>query len=284
MKLIASGVANWAAIVKSPSFSRSSSSQTTTILPWRMSSIACSIVAERRGCFEVRSCACLRAVARRAWRDVHLDVDGCPLPAPLQESCARASRGSARPRNRLSPTALTVRLTPSSATEPFSTRYRASCGSTSISSTRAKPSSADRGDAAGAVDVALHDVSAEPVAGAQRELEVDARARAERTERGALRASRSWPPRGSRRRRATVAVRHTPLTAIESPSASCAGEPLSIRSVAPSRRARARSTRAEVGDQPVNTAARSRVALRTSPLPQARGDEQVLADALAARR
>ena len=33
MKLIASGVANCAAIVRSPSFSRSSSSQTTTILP-----------------------------------------------------------------------------------------------------------------------------------------------------------------------------------------------------------------------------------------------------------
>ena len=46
MKLIASDVTNWAAIVRSPSFSRSSSSQTTTILPSRMSSIACSIVAK----------------------------------------------------------------------------------------------------------------------------------------------------------------------------------------------------------------------------------------------
>ena len=46
MKLIASGVTNWAAIVRSPSFSRFSSSQTTTILPWRMSSIASSIVAK----------------------------------------------------------------------------------------------------------------------------------------------------------------------------------------------------------------------------------------------
>ena len=39
MKLIASGVANWAARVRSPSFSRSSASQTTTILPSRMSSM-----------------------------------------------------------------------------------------------------------------------------------------------------------------------------------------------------------------------------------------------------
>ena len=44
MKLIASGVANCAASVRSPSFSRSSASQTTTILPARTSSIASSIV------------------------------------------------------------------------------------------------------------------------------------------------------------------------------------------------------------------------------------------------
>ena len=46
MKLIASGVANWAAIVRSPSFSRSAASTTTTNLPWRMSSIASSTVAK----------------------------------------------------------------------------------------------------------------------------------------------------------------------------------------------------------------------------------------------
>ena len=46
MKLTASGVTNWAAIVRSPSFSRSSSSTTTTNRPARISSIACSIVAK----------------------------------------------------------------------------------------------------------------------------------------------------------------------------------------------------------------------------------------------
>src|SRR5690348_11221516 len=46
MKLTASGVANCAAIVRSPSFSRSAASTTTTNLPWRMSSIASSIVAK----------------------------------------------------------------------------------------------------------------------------------------------------------------------------------------------------------------------------------------------
>ena len=44
MKLIASGVANCAAITRSPSFSRSSPSQTTIILPSRMSSRASSMV------------------------------------------------------------------------------------------------------------------------------------------------------------------------------------------------------------------------------------------------
>ena len=45
MKLTASGVTNCAAIVRSPSFSRSSSSTTTTNRPARISSIASSIVA-----------------------------------------------------------------------------------------------------------------------------------------------------------------------------------------------------------------------------------------------
>jgi hypothetical protein len=45
MKLIASGVANCAARVRSPSFSRFSSSHTTTIRPPRISSIASSMVA-----------------------------------------------------------------------------------------------------------------------------------------------------------------------------------------------------------------------------------------------
>jgi hypothetical protein len=48
MKLIASGVANCAAIVRSPSFSRSAASTTTTNLPSRMSSRAASMRCERR--------------------------------------------------------------------------------------------------------------------------------------------------------------------------------------------------------------------------------------------
>ena len=49
MKLIDSGVTNWAAMVRSPSFSRPSSSQTTTMRPARMSARASSIVAKADG-------------------------------------------------------------------------------------------------------------------------------------------------------------------------------------------------------------------------------------------
>jgi hypothetical protein len=45
MKLMASGVTNWAAIVRSPSFSRPSSSHTTTIRPARISSMASGMLA-----------------------------------------------------------------------------------------------------------------------------------------------------------------------------------------------------------------------------------------------
>ena len=83
MKLIASGVANCAASVRSPSFSRSSSSQTTTILPWRISSIACSIVANtavpaRDSC----SCSCLHQPLHLLGEDVDLDVERARLPIP----------------------------------------------------------------------------------------------------------------------------------------------------------------------------------------------------------
>ena len=46
-----------------------------------------------------------------------------------------------------------------------------------IRTTRARPSSRTDSTLAGAVDVALDDVAAEPVAGAQRQLEVDRVAR-----------------------------------------------------------------------------------------------------------
>ncbi len=70
MKLTASGVANCAAIVRSPSFSRSSSSTTTTNFPWRMSSIASSIGAKTRVSVVTRLIVLsgFAPAARRTWR------------------------------------------------------------------------------------------------------------------------------------------------------------------------------------------------------------------------
>src|SRR2546423_3984354 len=81
MKLIASGVANCAAMTRSPSFSRSGASTTTTKRPCRMSSIASSTVAN--GVTSRRTL--MRAIVARSSgeqaldvlrQDVDLEVDG----------------------------------------------------------------------------------------------------------------------------------------------------------------------------------------------------------------
>ena len=122
MKLIVSGVANCAASVRSPSFSRSSSSQTTTILPGRMSSIASSIVAKGVG-------GAGALIARHRQQALHVLGEHVDLKVNAR-ALARVSP-SVRPLERLRDqrdgeavarrSALTVRLTPSTATEPFST-------------------------------------------------------------------------------------------------------------------------------------------------------------------
>src|SRR2546423_6373038 len=80
MKLIASGVANCAATTRSPSFSRSGASTTTTKRPCRMSSIASSTVAN--GVTSRRTL--MRAIVAPSpghepldvlRQDVHLEVD-----------------------------------------------------------------------------------------------------------------------------------------------------------------------------------------------------------------
>src|SRR3954467_4907556 len=75
MKLIASGVTNCAAITRSPSFSRSSSSTTTTILPAAMSSRASSMVANA-----ISGRLMGNELLHVFGEDVHLEVDGSPLP------------------------------------------------------------------------------------------------------------------------------------------------------------------------------------------------------------
>ena len=84
MKLIASGVANWAAIVRSPSFSRSAASTTTTNFPWRMSSIASSIVANGRPRLDLRA---------------HLSLGSYPGASPTgSQTSAETSRTTRSPR------------------------------------------------------------------------------------------------------------------------------------------------------------------------------------------
>src|SRR5207244_2001694 len=70
MKLIASGVANCAATTRSPSFSRSGASTTTTKRPCRMSSIASSTVAN--GVTSRRTL--MRAIVARSPGEQALDV------------------------------------------------------------------------------------------------------------------------------------------------------------------------------------------------------------------
>src|ERR1051326_5869517 len=78
MKAISAGVAFSAAIVRSPSFSRSSSSQTTTIRPARNSSSASSMVANGSGKpVLARSARPLLDESLHVFGDhVYFDVDG----------------------------------------------------------------------------------------------------------------------------------------------------------------------------------------------------------------
>src|SRR3954454_6635297 len=78
MKLIASGVTNWAAMTTSPSFSRSSSSTTTTMRPLAMSSRASSMVAN------LMSARVGNELLQMLGEDVHLEIDGSPLLRPAE--------------------------------------------------------------------------------------------------------------------------------------------------------------------------------------------------------
>ena len=94
MKFTASGVANCAAIVRSPSFSRSSSSQTTTILPWRMSSSASSIVAN--GLWVLGSCHQLFKPAPRAAAGWRVAASSRTASTVLDAPCSVSSPASLR--------------------------------------------------------------------------------------------------------------------------------------------------------------------------------------------
>ena len=144
MKLTASGVANCAAMVRSPSFSRSASSTTTTNLPERMSSIASSMVAKARltcrsastsrggssraAIVRAERCRDLRsAVSRRSRRSTYLaststsrltSRPGASAPSVVASSVC----GTSATANESSASSAIVSETPSTVIEPFSTQ------------------------------------------------------------------------------------------------------------------------------------------------------------------
>ena len=135
MKLTASGVTNCAAIVRSPSFSRSSSSTTTTNRPARISSIASSTVAKTLLGASVLIDSSYSAVAelRRSCpgrekaldvlrEDVDLEVDAPARLERARASSRRACAGSAPPRTHRRAAPAIVSETPSTVIEPFSTQ------------------------------------------------------------------------------------------------------------------------------------------------------------------
>ncbi len=82
--------------------------------------------------------------------------------------------------------AFTVRLTPSTAIEPSGTETSATAGGTATSISVASPERADRFHRADAVDVPLHQMTAQPIRRPERTLEIDAigRPRTRRTRSG----------------------------------------------------------------------------------------------------
>src|SRR4051812_30713502 len=174
MKLIASGVANCAASVRSPSFSRSSSSQTTTIRPARISSSASSMLANGLDTSQL-----LHVLGEH----VHLQVDG---PAGFGRAQRRALQGLGDQRDR-------ERLVVDGAHR----ERHAVHGDRALLHHVAQQlgwrlERTARGEAVltqvthygAAVDVPLHDVPAEPVGRAQRQLEVHFRAFTDLRQRG----------------------------------------------------------------------------------------------------
>src|SRR4051812_47146084 len=170
VKLIASGVTNWAAMTTSPSFSRSSSSTTTTILPAAMSSSASSTVAN----FSSARVGMGHQFLHVLGEHVDLQVDRGARRG-IAEGRALKRLGDQRDRE---PVLADVRDGERHAVD----RDRALLhhvaqqpGLGVDDDDPGEPLLPGLADDPEAVDVALHDVAAEPVGGAQRELEVDRR-------------------------------------------------------------------------------------------------------------
>src|SRR3954470_8530795 len=183
MKLIASGVTNWAAITRSPSFSRSSSSTTTTILPAAMASSASSMVANStsvRGTLDTLSHQLLHVLRHH----VHLQVD-LTAHIRLSQGRARERLGNQRDVERLVVDAGDREAHPVDRDRALLDRVAQHLRRRLHRQHAREAVLAHRGDDADPVDVALDDVTTEAVARAQCQLEVDAGPRLELAQRGA---------------------------------------------------------------------------------------------------
>src|SRR5436309_2509011 len=171
MKLIASGVTNCAAMTTSPSFSRSSSSTTTTIRPAAMSSSASSTVANSTS---ARVGMGPHQLLHVLGQHVNLQVDRGSRPGRAERR-ALERLGDQRDRE------------PVLADVGDGQRHAVDGDRALLHHVAQQPGVGVDDDNAGepllpglahdpqAVDVALHDVAAEPVGGPQRQLEVDRR-------------------------------------------------------------------------------------------------------------
>ena len=110
----------------------------------------------------------------------------------------------------------TVSATPSTVTEPFSTQYRSTSDGASTT-TRRPALGLDRLDPADGVHVTLDVVPAERLAGAQSRLDVDLGAEGKRSQGRHPQCFRHCLE-GDLGPSTDSAVRHTPLTATESPT------------------------------------------------------------------
>src|SRR4051794_22341305 len=178
MKLIASGVVNCAAIVRSPSFSRSSASQTTTILPARMSSSASSIV------LKVACSDTVHQLLDVLGEHIHLQVHD-PSGGGLSERRALERLRDQRHGEGVLVHGGHCKRHPVNGDRALFHDIAKNLRRRGHADDPREALVGDRLALPGGVDVALHHVAAEPVAGAHCELHVHLVARAERAERRA---------------------------------------------------------------------------------------------------
>src|SRR5918998_2433802 len=142
MKLMSSAVTSSAAMVRSPSFSRSSSSQTMTILPRLMSSTISSIGLNGICYAPLENDSAMRGSSSRS---TYLPITSASrftlLPPPRAPRLVFARVwGSIETVNEPFPTETMVRLIPSTHILPFSTQYRSTASGASNSQISASPS------------------------------------------------------------------------------------------------------------------------------------------------